>query len=105
MAEQVFKNIQVLRGMSVNEFMETMGFFAASLNANCTYCHELGTWESYAKDELPAKQTARKMVLMMNQINQTYFAGRQALTCYSCHRFGTTPKIVHFQMRPDPLAR
>jgi hypothetical protein len=97
LAEQVFKNVQVLRGVSVNEFMETMGFFAASLNANCTTCHGQdsgGSWESYARDNIPQKQTARRMILMMNMINQTYFAGRQVLTCYSCHRFGRTPEIV-----------
>ncbi|HLH52463.1 MAG TPA: photosynthetic reaction center cytochrome c subunit family protein [Candidatus Acidoferrales bacterium] len=97
LAEQVFKNVQVLRGMSVNEFMETMGFFAASLNANCTTCHGQdsgGSWESYASDKLPQKQTARRMIVMMNMINQTYFSGRQVLTCYSCHRFGRTPEIV-----------
>jgi outer membrane lipoprotein-sorting protein len=97
LAEQVFKNVQVLRGVSVSEFMETMGFFAASLNANCTTCHGQesgGSWESYASDNIPQKQTARRMILMMNMINQTYFAGRQVLTCYSCHRFGRTPEIV-----------
>jgi photosynthetic reaction center cytochrome c subunit len=97
MAEQAFKNIQVLRGMPVNEFMEIMGFFAASLNANCTTCHgedSGGSWDSYASDKIPQKQTARRMIVMMNSINQTYFNGRQVLTCYSCHRFGRTPKIV-----------
>lgn len=97
LAEQAFKNVQVLRGMSVKEFMETMGFFAASLNANCTTCHgegSGGSWDSYASDNVPQKQIARKMILMMNAINQSYFGGKQALTCYSCHRFGRTPKLV-----------
>src|SRR5262249_30233528 len=39
MAQDAFKDVQVLKGISVKEFMETMGFFAASLNANCTTCH------------------------------------------------------------------
>src|SRR5271169_6700156 len=64
MAEDAFKDVQVLKGISVKEFMETMGFFAASLNANCTTCHGedsgLG-WNRYA-DETPLKQTARKMI-------------------------------------------
>jgi len=97
LAEQVFKNVQVLRGMSVKEFMDTMGFFAASLNANCTTCHGQdsgGTWDSYASDKIPQKQTARKMIIMMNSINQGNFGGKQALTCYSCHRFGRIPKLV-----------
>ncbi len=97
LAEQVFKNVQVLRGMTVKEFMETMGFFAASLNANCTTCHGQGSggsWDSYASDDVPQKQITRKMILMMNAINQSYFGGKQALTCYSCHRFSRAPKLV-----------
>ena len=39
LAEEAFTNIQVLRGIPVKEFMETMGFFAASLSLNCTDCH------------------------------------------------------------------
>ncbi len=48
MAEDVFKNVQVLKGISVAEFMDTMGFFSSSLGLNCTGCHtteSLGSWE------------------------------------------------------------
>ena len=96
MAEQAFKNIQVLRGIPVKEFMETMGFFSASLGANCTYCHteeSSGNWEKYA-DDTERKQTARKMILMMTAINKSYFGGQRELTCYSCHRFGFRPKLI-----------
>src|SRR5487761_74658 len=61
MSEEAFKNIQVLRGIPVNEFMGTMGFFAASLGMNCTDCHvkeSAGDWTRYA-DDTPLKQTAR----------------------------------------------
>ena len=34
MAEEVFKNIQVLKGIPVDEFMGTMGFFSSSLGLN-----------------------------------------------------------------------
>ena len=30
MAEDVFKNVQLLKGIPVKEFMDTMGFFSAS---------------------------------------------------------------------------
>jgi photosynthetic reaction center cytochrome c subunit len=96
MAEDVFKNIQVLRGIPVNQFMETMGFFSAALGYNCTNCHGaevLGNWEKYANDT-PVKQTARRMVLVARTINQTLFGGREAVTCYTCHRGSPTPKIV-----------
>ena len=39
MAEDVFTNVQVLKGIPVNQFMETMGFFSAALGYNCTNCH------------------------------------------------------------------
>lgn len=94
-AEDAFKNIQVLRGLTVNEFMETMGFFSASLNANCTYCHgddSGGNWAKYAEDT-PLKQTARRMVLTMNAINKAEFGGERKVTCYTCHRFSNHPKV------------
>ena len=96
MAEDVFKNIQVLKGMSVNEFMETMGFFSASTLLNCADCHtkeSSGSWEKYA-DDTPLKQTARRMVVMMRGINQASFGGRQAVTCYTCHRGDERPKVI-----------
>ena len=96
MAEEYFKNVQVLRGTPVKEFMDTMGFFSASLGANCTFCHveeASGDWAKYADDNAN-KQTARKMILMMNAINKGYFGGRRMLTCYSCHRGGETPRVT-----------
>ena len=38
-AEQRFKNVRLLKGISVQEFMEMMGFFAASTNMTCVVCH------------------------------------------------------------------
>jgi photosynthetic reaction center cytochrome c subunit len=96
MAEQYFKNVQVLRGISVKEFMDTMGFFAASLGENCTFCHveeSSGDWTKYAEDNAN-KQTARKMILMMTAINKNYFGGNRKMTCYSCHRGGETPRVT-----------
>src|ERR1700687_5943013 len=68
LAEEAFKNVQVLRGLPASEFIETMGFFAVSLTANCTTCHgdaSAGSWEHYA-DDTYLKQMTRKMVLMVN---------------------------------------
>jgi outer membrane lipoprotein-sorting protein len=96
MSEQAFKNIQVLKGLPVNQFMATMGFFSASLGENCTFCHVAesgGSWEKYADDNGP-KKTARAMIGMMNGINKTYFGGRRVLTCYSCHRGGERPRVT-----------
>ena len=35
LAEDVFKNVQVLRGIPVNDFMGTMGIFSAALVIAC----------------------------------------------------------------------
>ena len=96
MAEDVFKNVQVLKGIPVNQFMDTMGFFSAALGYNCTNCHGdevLGNWEKYAADT-PVKRTARRMVQVVGTINKSLFGGRQAVTCYTCHRGSPTPKVV-----------
>jgi len=95
-AEQVFKNVQLLKGISADEFMATMGFFTASLGESCTFCHVEeagGNWARYADDNA-RKQTARQMIAMAGAINKSYFGGRRALTCYSCHRGTRTPQIT-----------
>jgi hypothetical protein len=96
MAEEVFKNVQILKGIPVNQFMDTMGFFAASLGLNCVYCHvpeSLENWDRFAED-VPRKRMARTMMLMVNDINKTKFGGRRALTCYSCHRGAEAPRVI-----------
>jgi len=94
MAEDVYKNIQVLRGIPENQFLATMGFFSASIGESCEFCHDdESSWAGYAKDNAH-KQTARKMILMMNAINQSYFGGSRKLTCYSCHRGTDLPKVT-----------
>jgi len=96
MSEDAFKNIQVLRGIPVNEFMGTMGFFSASLNMNCIDCHikeSAGNWDRYA-DDTPLKNTARRMVLMENLINRADFGGTRMVTCYTCHRGYQIPEVT-----------
>jgi photosynthetic reaction center cytochrome c subunit len=98
LSEEAFKNVQVLRGIPVKEFMETMGFFAASLSLNCTDCHggaSASSWANYATDtDLPLKQMARRMVVMVNTINSANFAGARSVTCYTCHRGNQHPKVI-----------
>jgi outer membrane lipoprotein-sorting protein len=93
MAEQVFKNVQVLKGIPVNEFMGTMGIFSAALGMSCEDCHAAGDadWSVYATDS-PRKQMARVMITMMATINKTNFRGRQVVTCYTCHRGSARPR-------------
>ena len=95
-AEQYFKNVQVLKGLPVDEFLETMGMFAAATGLNCTDCHvdeSGGSWERYADDN-QLKRTTRAMVGIMTAINKQYFGGRQGVTCYSCHNGNRRPKVI-----------
>ena len=96
MAEEVFKNVQILKGIPVDEFMDTMGMFAAATSLNCTSCHasdNTTTWDKFAVDT-PLKQTARRMMNMVNAINKTQFKGVRSVTCYTCHHGDQRPKIV-----------
>jgi outer membrane lipoprotein-sorting protein len=95
MSEEVFKNIQVLKGIPVKEFMNTMGFFSASTGLNCIDCHSPQSEDlaGYAIDT-PRKQTARRMVLMVRQLNESQFGGRQLVTCYTCHRANDRAEAV-----------
>ena len=96
MAEDIFKNVQVLKGIPVDQFMGTMGFFSASLGLNCTDCHvdeSGGNWAKYADDN-SLKQTTRRMIRMVTAINQTSFGGRQLVTCNTCHRGTRQPNVM-----------
>jgi hypothetical protein len=96
MAEDVFKNIQVLKGIPVDEFMGTMGFFSASLGLNCTDCHvdeSGGNWAKYADDN-DLKRTARRMMQMVSALNRSSFGGRQVVTCNTCHRGTRRPNVM-----------
>ena len=111
MSEQAFKNVTVLKGIPVDEFMNTMGFISAATNYNCIDCHVAakveGDWSTYAQDT-PRKNTARKMILMVQDINKTNFGGARVVTCYTCHRNlqgapKVTPRLAEqYGEPPDP---
>ena len=86
----------MLKGIPVDQFMGTMGFFSSSLGLNCTDCHSDdsgGDWTKYA-DDTPLKRTARRMITMMQSINEANFGGRQMVTCNTCHRGVPNPNVM-----------
>ena len=96
LSENVFKNVTVLRGIPVDEFMGTMGVFSAALGFSCENCHTASSndWANYAKDVSPLKERAREMVAMMAEINKQNFGGRQVVTCFTCHRGSNRPRVT-----------
>jgi hypothetical protein len=97
LAENVFKDIQVLKGITVDEFMDTMGMFAAATTKDCTGCHApdilSGSRDAFAKPT-PMIQRARQMTVMMNTINRSFFANQKRVTCYTCHSATSSPQRV-----------
>src|SRR5436190_1397693 len=95
-AGEVFKKVDILKDIPVDEFMDTMGMFSAALTLNCIDCHvpeSVGGWERFA-DETPLKVTARKMMRMVDDLNKANFSGVRSVTCYTCHRGDLKPRIL-----------
>ena len=95
LAEQVFKNIQALKGISVDDFLQTMGLMTAALEFDCADCHNnAGTNAVDWAADTPRKVMARRMVNMVATINKTNFGGRQVVTCWTCHRNRDKPRTT-----------
>ncbi len=95
LSEVAFKNIQVMKGMQVDEFMGAMGLFSAALSSCCGDCHTgAGTSNPDWADDPPRKKIARRMVQMVNNINKENFGGRQQVTCWTCHHGDPNPAVT-----------
>src|SRR5437870_1144170 len=109
-SETVFKNVKVLKGIPVDEFMDTMGMFASSLGYDCSSCHspEIRTNREAFAVETPLVQRARGMITMMNAINRNYFRGEPHVSCFTCHRGNYNPEIIpslalqYGELKEDP---
>jgi hypothetical protein len=94
MAGEVFKNVQLLKGIPVDTFFEAMGMFANSMGNDCTFCHVSEAVFDKARfaDSSPRIMKARQMMVMMNAINKQYFAGQTRVTCFTCHNGSDRPR-------------
>jgi photosynthetic reaction center cytochrome c subunit len=93
MVEDVFKNVQFLKGIPVDEFMDTMGMISNAVGLNCLDCHAGDSdksWDRFAADT-EIKRTSRRMIEMVNTINRQNFRGERFVTCYTCHRGDLRP--------------
>jgi photosynthetic reaction center cytochrome c subunit len=90
-AEQVYKNIQVLKGTPADQLIQSMHLLRGALGVDCEFCHDE---RDRAADTKDAKATARKMMQMMIDLNKSSFNGRQVVTCYTCHQGRPQPRGV-----------
>jgi len=90
-AGQKFKNIQIFKTLPATQLDPTMAFISGALGVRCNHCHVAN---SFDKDDKPTKQTARRMIQMVFDLNKGSFNGQGAVSCYTCHRGKPTPVSV-----------
>jgi len=103
-AEQVYKNIEVLKGVPAGQVIPAMQFITASLGVQCTFCH---VEDHFEKDDKKTKQVAREMMQMTFALNKNSFEDHREVTCYSCHRGAPNPltiPVVGGESQPNAAA-
>src|SRR6188508_3211109 len=92
--DNVFKNVQLLKGIPVDTFFDAMGMFANAMGNDCTFCHVPQAALDRAKfaEVTPRMQRARQMIAMMQTINKNFFGGAPRVTCFTCHHGNQSPR-------------
>ena len=96
-AEQVFKNIQSMKGMPAGRLVRVMNMgYSRALGVACTHCH---FGQDYSSDEKRPKRAAREMMAMNKTINERLrslqnLEGKPEenfVNCTTCHRGQVDP--------------
>jgi photosynthetic reaction center cytochrome c subunit len=93
-AGEVFKNVTTtpLKGLTVDDFMGSMGVMAAALGFDCADCHTgAGTDKVVWEDDTNRKKMARRMTEMVAVINKQNFGGVPLVSCWTCHHGKDVP--------------
>jgi Photosynthetic reaction centre cytochrome C subunit len=95
------KNLRVLpQNSTPADIKALMEQYGEELGVTCDYCHTRSPTTQrldYAADDNPAKQTARVMIAMLNEINTRYLAQLDdqkyavLVSCGNCHRGRANP--------------
>ncbi len=103
-------NLQVLpKDLSGAKLGKLMKQHTKDLGVECSHCHAENPQTrklDYVSDDVPAKQAARVMITMLNDINEKYLTqlGRDArysvpVTCGSCHQGRSSPPEFEARLR------
>jgi len=97
LAEDVYNNIQLLKGSPAESVIPTMEQIRHTIGVDCSYCHVPHDW---ANDDKKPKQTTRQMFQMLGFIKSSYFGRQPKVSCWTCHRGDSTPA----KLQLDPAA-
>jgi len=106
-AAEYYKNIKILKDLPADQLPITMQFIAASLGVGCDFCHVTGPQGGFDRDEKKPKDTARKMLQMVETINTQQFEGRLQVNCTTCHHGNNRPDrntVLAVEMTPGEAA-
>ena len=103
-AEEVFKDIQVLKGLTAAQLLRVMSMgYARALGVDCAHCHVPGAFEKSKRE----KHVARAMARMVNDINTQYLpripdlkSAKPGVNCATCHRGQVKPATSLDPPRP-----
>ena len=97
-ATEVYKNVQVLTDLSVDQFNTLMAAMTTWVapQQGCAYCHNV---ENLADDSVYAKKVARRMIQITRHINQDWKPHVQTtgVVCYTCHRGNPVPTNLWYE--------
>jgi photosynthetic reaction center cytochrome c subunit len=108
-AKDLYQNVQVLGDLTVDQFnrvMLGMAAWVAPAEESCNYCHG----DNMVSDDKYTKRVARRMLLMVRDINKNWkqhVAANASATsapvgvvCYTCHRGAPVPKYTFVREKP-----
>ncbi|WP_428484706.1 photosynthetic reaction center cytochrome PufC [Rhodopila sp.] len=102
-AGAVYKNVQVLKDVSVGNFTRLMASITTWVAPvqGCAYCHDVN---NMAADTVYTKVVARRMIQMVQHVNADWksHVAATGVTCYTCHRGNPVPANVWFD-NPGPV--
>lgn len=83
------KNLKVLK-VPASEILPLMRAYSTALGVRCNHCHIQG---DFASDENHHKEIARMMISMTQEINAKFEGDKAHVSCFTCHRGDTEPKL------------
>lgn len=89
------KNLKVLKNLPPGQLIPVMRQFNAAMGVRCDYCHVVNADHTgFDRDDKPQKEMARKMILMVNDLNAHQKVLNKKATCFMCHHGSAKPETA-----------